>query len=298
VIAVGGQQLMRRYIEKGMALCTILKERRGMHAFAHWKPFSIASYQLLDSLRGMGLEFGTIIDAGANVGQFARASTELFPNASVFSIEAVPDAARRLRANLSDRPQVEVLETAVGSCDGRIPFYQNEYSLASSALPLKSDKLPSFGGLREVGAIEVPVARIDTLLEGRTLTGPVLLKLDLQGFELEALKGARNTLTRCDHVLVETSFDADYEGAPTFDDVLAFLYVCNFSFARPIAFLKGSDGRIVEMDALFENGTQDRNGSDRFREDRRASYHEPLETASVRGDCDRVGSDNPHCSVE
>src|SRR5262249_13776866 len=153
--------------------------------------------------------------------------------------------------NLADAPRVEVIQTAVGNCDGHIPFFPNEYSLASSALPLKTGKVPSFGQLRHLRPIDVPVVRLDTLLRDSELRGPILLKLDLQGFELEALKGAEETLAHCDNVLVETTFDADYEGAPSFDEVLGFLHDRGFAFVRPLSFLKGSDGRVVEMDALF-----------------------------------------------
>lgn len=242
---------MSLYVEKAMTLCGILKHRRGRRAFARWKPFSIASYQLVEALRREGLHFRTVIDAGANVGQFARAAAETFADASVISIEALPASAETLRANLAGQPRVEVIQTAVGSTDGRIQFFPNEYSLASSVLPLKPDKAPSFAQIRHLSAIDVPLARLDTLFRDRALRGPTLLKLDLQGFELEALKGAHETLSQCDHVLVEATFDSDYEGAPSFDDLLTFLHERDFVFANTLSFFRDGGGRVVEMDALF-----------------------------------------------
>src|SRR5262245_5126889 len=117
---------MSLYVETALALCWILRHRRGRRAFARWRPFSIAAYQLVEALRREGLQFRTVIDAGANVGQFARAAAETFPDASVISIEALPASAETLRANLADHPRVEVIQTAVGSSDGRIQFFPNE----------------------------------------------------------------------------------------------------------------------------------------------------------------------------
>jgi len=79
----------------------------------------------------------------------------------------------------------------------------------------------------------------------------VLLKLDLQGYELEALKGATKTLQQCSHVLLETVFDKEYEGEPLFEELWSYLREQGFRFERPLNFSKGGSGSIVQMDALF-----------------------------------------------
>jgi FkbM family methyltransferase len=283
---------MSLYVEKALALCGILKARRGRRAFARWRPFSIASYQLVEALRREGFQFHTVIDAGANVGQFARAAAETFPDATVISIEALPASAETLRANLAGHPRVEVIQTAVGSSDGRIQFFPNEYSLASSALPLKTDKVPSFGQIRHLGAIDVPLARLDTLFRDREFRGPTLLKLDLQGFELEALKGAQETLAQCDKVLVETTFDPDYEGAPSFDELLTFLHDHGFAFLSALSFFKDSDGRVVEMDALFAAQSDRGQHRDGYAEQLQASLHDH-EPSSHHAGAVGLGNEGP-----
>jgi FkbM family methyltransferase len=241
--------LMRDRLEK---LGQLLLNPRGLAASLRWKPFSLTSFGILTTLKQCGLEFRTIIDAGANIGQFARASIETFPDADVFSIEPLPRIVARLRANLADRPRVQVFQTALGGREGKTRFYPHRYDQISSALPLRADQTAYGKGLRHSEAIEVPMTRLDTLFSNRSLRGPVLLKLDLQGFELEALKGAVNTIRQCDSIITETVFENVYEGEPLFGELQEFLARNQFRFTRPLGFNRKSDGLIFEMDALFQ----------------------------------------------
>ncbi len=81
----------------------------------------------------------------------------------------------------------------------------------------------------------------------------MLLKLDLQGYELEALMGATETLARTRWVLFETGFRKSYEGEPDFVQILDFLRERNFRFVRPLDILRAQNGEIIQMDALFES---------------------------------------------
>jgi len=64
---------------------------------------------------------------------------------------------------------------------------------------------------------------LDRLWAERTLKGPVLLKLDVQGGELEVLRGARDVLKETELVVMETTLINQYVGAPIFHDYVAFM---------------------------------------------------------------------------
>ncbi len=229
----------------------VIRQPGGLRGLLAWKPFSLTAFAMLRALRRQGLAFGTILDGGANVGQFARAAAETYPEAQVICFEALPDLAAMLRRNLADRPQVRVVASALGSHDGTLTFYRNAYAPASSALPAHPNQAAAFPEVRQQEALEVPVGRLDTLLADGPLAPPVLLKLDLQGFELEALKGATETLRRTHYALLETAFKPMYRGEPLFDEVYAFMHAAGFRFLRPVDVLQDAGGEIVQMDALF-----------------------------------------------
>ena len=103
----------------------------------------------------------------------------------------------------------------------------------------------------ELPSETVTLHRLDTVVHGRTLARPVLLKLDVQGFELEVVTGAADTLAQVDAILVETAFVPGYAGQPAFAAVHEALSQLGWSLDRPLYFRKETDGRIVEADCLY-----------------------------------------------
>ncbi len=121
------------------------------------------------------------------------------------------------------------------------------YSLASSALPvLTGDGLTA----PHAETIQMPVTTLDAAL-GDDLPPSMPLKLDLQGFELEALRGAEATPERVRHVLLEVALRPSYAGEPTCEDLLHHLRPLGFRFLRPVDVFRDRGGEIVQMDALF-----------------------------------------------
>jgi len=240
-----------RIIDRGLALLRLAtRHPQAVFALRRWRPFSITSFEIAHALKAQGIEPATVIDAGANVGQFARAMAETFPSTVVLSFEPLPPAAKQLRANLGDHPRVQLFEMAVGNRDGQIAFHPQRYDLASSVLPPVQSESDDSG----LEPISVAITRLDTALRDRNLVGPILLKLDLQGYELEGLRGADDVLSRVRWVLLETGFRQHYVGEPLFEEVFDFLRERGFRFLRPVDILRGDHAEIVQMDALFERG--------------------------------------------
>lgn len=234
-----------------MRIAATAMEPGGVSAMRRWRPFSLTAFRMLRRLRSEPVGFRTIIDGGANVGQFARAASEAYPGAAIISFEALPDVAATLRANLADCARVRVVQSAIGASDGQLEFHRNAYSPSSSALKLHRNHLEAFPEALPTETISVPVARLDTVLAHEELPGPVLLKLDLQGFEIHALRGAEEILGRVDFILLETAFRPLYEGEVLFPELHAYLVERGFRFLRPLDVLEGPDGTIIQMDALF-----------------------------------------------
>lgn len=89
--------------------------------------------------------------------------------------------------------------------------------------------------------------------DGVTLAAPILLKIDVQGFEDRVIGGAGKFLERVRWVLMEVSFSKLYEGERDFETIVELLNKHGFGFVRPMDFhVSPKTGEIIEMDALFE----------------------------------------------
>jgi len=240
-----------RVLQRGLKLMDALSRPGGARALATWRPFSISIFQMFRALEGAGVAPRTILDGGANIGTFSRGAVKTFPDARVLAFEPLPDVAAALRDAFRDSPQVEVIETALGNDDGTVEFFPDRWDQSSSALAALPQMQESFPQTGQLDPIQVPLAKLDTLLADRQLESPVLVKLDLQGFELEALKGAAQVLDRFDHILLEMGLVPLYEGQPDFHEIYSWLQDHGFPMVAPLSRGVDGDGRVVEMDVLF-----------------------------------------------
>jgi FkbM family methyltransferase len=194
----------------------------------------------------------TVVDVGAHTGEFASGIKAVLPDCVLYSFEPQPAQYARLVARLERYANSRAFNVAVGSSTGERVLHQSRFTKASSLLPMTDLHRAAYSWSAAAADIVVRVDTLDRLLP-RELRGGVLLKLDVQGFEVEVLRGAAQTLERTDHVLVETSVGGTlYEGEATFDDVYALLKAAGFRYAGTWDQL--CDPRTdapLQVDALF-----------------------------------------------
>lgn len=240
-------------------ICKIIKilnlflYRHSVNAILRWPVFSLTSFIMISNLTKQQLQPKTIIDVGANVGQFSVASVNLFEDVQVYAFEPVPESFEKLHKHVSKLNNVRAYALALGEDEGNIGFHVNTHSHSSSILALSTHHLTAFPGAKEDKVISVPITTLDSISNDFKLVSPVLLKLDVQGYEANVLKGAVEILKKVDYVLLETSFKPMYEGELLFTEILQFMGNCGFKFLRPMDFLRNDKtGEILQVDALFE----------------------------------------------
>jgi FkbM family methyltransferase len=142
---------------------------------------------------------------------------------------------------------------ALASGAGEVEFNVTSDDDSSSLLAPSRVQMDAFPGSRPAEKITVNTARLDDTLARDQLIPPVLMKLDVQGGELDALRGATETLATTDFVLVECSFVELYEGQALYDEVISFLTNRGFELAgfySPTV----ENGRLLQADALLTRG--------------------------------------------
>lgn len=145
----------------------------------------------------------TVIDVGMNVGHVTIPAAALVgPHGKVFAFEPNTDLVRRVQA-LAERQglcQVSILPFGLGAVDGVFdlkmePTHAGGATFRSSSVPDDAYSVT----LR----CEVRVG--DEVLRDQSLSGRIFLKMDVEGFEVQALEGLENTLSKVDHAIIEVS---------------------------------------------------------------------------------------------
>lgn len=241
-------------LSKLRSLLAVLEFKGAIRAFVTWPKFSIASFLIISRLKQAGVSPRTVIDLGANVGQFAVAAANLFDGAKILSVEPDPRVANQLKKNLDAYEHVEIFVTAMGDSVGNAEFFVNKDAQVSSMLQLGNDRRREFPQSTVVEKINVPVTTLDTFFLGRDLDQPILLKIDVQGFEDRVINGGKKFLNNTEWVVMEVSFADLYQGERDFESMLDLMNLHGFQFIRPLnCHFSPVTGQIIEMDALFQN---------------------------------------------
>ena len=191
-------------------------------------------------LKAKGFEPAHIIDVGAYQGEWTRLSKRVFPDVPVLMVEAQSAKRPFLDKVCAELPNVRYEQALLSRSEGqKVRFFEME--TGSSMFPESSN-----------------VARVEKELVTATLDGlagalpsPTLLKIDVQGAEIEVLEGAPKTLSVCEVVQLEVALLPYNEGAPAITDVLNFMADRDFvpfdvsGMSRP----NGLD--LAQLDLLF-----------------------------------------------
>lgn len=199
-----------------------------------------------------GRDYRLVIDAGANKGQFAAFAAWRWPQAELVCFEPLSGPRKILNSVLSrcapGRALVRPVALGEEAGDFTIHVATREDSSSMRAL---GDRQRTLFSMEEARTETVSVERLDDALGDVAMHRPALLKIDVQGFEYELLKGAPRTLDQLDAVYVEVSYVELYEGQKLADDVSALLSEAGFeaSFTHVNHY---EDGAPVQADILFE----------------------------------------------
>lgn len=196
--------------------------------------------------------FRTVVDAGADVGGFARMIKELLPAATVLSFEPLPDSFARLEHAMRGVAGFRAFNCALGEAEGELEIHHSDYAQSSSLLPMTNLHRAAFPETAGERIERVKVRRLDDVLAGIDVEPELLVKIDVQGYEDKVLAGGEQTLALARALIIEVSFKELYEGQPLFDDIYRQLTSRGFSIMGHLyQVLNPADGCVLQADALF-----------------------------------------------
>ena len=194
----------------------------------------------------------TVIDIGGNVGQFAEEMFRAHPGVRLYSFEPIPECYEQLVVMREREPSLRPVQLALSDREGEAEFYLSRYRGSSSIQEMLPEHLEAWPFTEIETKIKVRVARLDSVAAELELEPPVLAKLDIQGHELAAIRGGRETLARCQRVVVECNFAPLYKGQPSFDELYEEMRSLGFLFDGLVGHLRHPQTHeLLSADAVF-----------------------------------------------
>ena len=203
----------------------------------------------------------TIVDVGANQGQFIRKVRPLFPAAAIYCYEPLPSACKELQKLVETYRNIHIRQLALGESAGTAMFNEHiKHSPSSSLLSITPELRKLFPQTINQKPVEVRVSTLDLQFpEPNKLEPDVLLKLDVQGYEDRVLRGGAHFLRSVDIVIVECSVVPLYEGQASFISICKEMSTAGLSYTGNLDQTYDEHGRVIFLDAVFL-----RKGLDRF----------------------------------
>jgi FkbM family methyltransferase len=197
-----------------------------------------------------GFHVATIVDVGANKGQFALLAAELFPGAMISCFEPLEEPAARLRKMLGTG--VKLFETAIGGSESQGIIHVSRRDDPSSLLPV-AEQSKIFPGTELREKPVVSVAPLTKYLSLENLNQLAFLKIYVQRYGLEVLKGCDPFLFFFKYIHLECPFIELYQGQALAGDVIQYLIDRNFRLSGVYNQLEDCHRRPVLADFLFTN---------------------------------------------
>tara|TARA_B100001248_G_C27292624_1_gene413225 strand:+ start:244 stop:945 length:702 start_codon:yes stop_codon:yes gene_type:complete len=189
----------------------------------------------------------TLIDVGSNKGQFSILFRNYFHNTKIYSFEPQSDQIA-IQKKILGVKNISYSKLGISDFIGNKNFYVTKRKDSSSVHRPKSNEMEIYNVQR---VDNIKMTTLDNFFKNKKIKKPVVLKLDIQGHEFEALKGSQKTLKKIDYIIIELSYQKKYFHQINYKKIDNFLLNNSFQqiYQTNIIFHKN---KIFQLDALYK----------------------------------------------
>jgi FkbM family methyltransferase len=228
---------LKTWTKRAFRLCGLEVRRRTPYAPFEW-------------LKSQGIR--TVLDVGANTGQFAALIQRVLPNARVYSFEPLGECCEQLKRNMQGVSGFQAFDFALGETSGQTQIYRNAATPSSSLLPMAELHRKAFPLTAQAQLETIEIRRLDDVARDLQIDDNLLIKVDVQGTEDKVITGGEETFARAAVLVLETTFVPLYQGQVLFDAIYDRLRAKGFAYMGTEHIIRDPhDGRVLQCDSLF-----------------------------------------------
>jgi FkbM family methyltransferase len=201
----------------------------------------------------MDMNIQTVLDVGANIGEFSAIAASLFPMAKIYAFEPITDCVKSIKKK--QIPNLTIYQNALGNHNGDTKFYISSWNPSSSLKKMSELHKQNWPHTAENISTTVKARRLDSFETELNLKQEILIKVDIQGAEIEFIDGANNTLSKAKVIIIEAGYVQLYEDEGMFDGVYKRLKELGFSFRGVLKQSQSkTDDSYLQADFVFIKG--------------------------------------------
>lgn len=231
----------------------LIRHTKYIRALFHGVAAAIEHEKFLHYLKNEDINY--IVDIGANVGQFSLAVRQILPQARILSFEPLTECAQKYQTLFHSDHMISFFQKAIGPTPAEVNMHVSESADSSSLLEISELQNTLFPGTAESHQEKVIQDRLDSFIDIDDIPETSVLKIDVQGYELEVLKGCESLLQKFRFIYVECSFMSLYQNQALAHEVISWLLERNFHLSgigTPLVF--DNKGQSIQGDFIFSKG--------------------------------------------
>jgi FkbM family methyltransferase len=226
----------------------------GLFGYAIRRPYNF--FSLNHNLNWLKeLEIKTVLDIGANTGQFASFICNLLgKDTLVYSFEPINECYNKLSKLKKKFINIVPLNYALGDVETKKPMYKNDFTPSSSLMEISGISIENFPFTEHQEIENIDLKRLDDIYKDMNIVNNVLVKIDVQGYEGNVIAGGEEFLKKIPKlVIIETSIKNLYVNEPSFDYIYNKMISLGYKYRGNLDQLFSPiNGEILQVDCVFE----------------------------------------------